>query len=197
MGLVVSIARTNRATSVAELSRVGLELILERGFDAVTVDDIADAAGIGRRTFFRYFDSKNDLPWGEFDALVAAMREFFREAPAEEPMGSVLRRAVLSFNRFPPEEIGNHRQRMRLLLGTPSLVAHSSLRYASWRAAIAEFVAARRGVDAGELLPQAVGWAMLSAAMTAYEHWLVDEGSELDELLAASLDVFAAVTEGL
>ena len=50
------------ATTHGELSHVALALFLERGFDHTTVDDIAAAAGISRRTLFRYFPSKNDLP---------------------------------------------------------------------------------------------------------------------------------------
>jgi AcrR family transcriptional regulator len=50
-----------RATSRADLERLGFELFGQKGFDETTVDDIATGAGIGRRTFFRYFASKNDL----------------------------------------------------------------------------------------------------------------------------------------
>ena len=61
------------ATTHGELSHLALALFLERGFEQTTVDDIVEAAGIGRRTFFRYFRSKNDLPWGDFDQLLGAV----------------------------------------------------------------------------------------------------------------------------
>ncbi|BDZ52122.1 hypothetical protein GCM10025867_43630 [Frondihabitans sucicola] len=69
------------ATSNAQLSHLGLQLFIERGFDATTIDDIASAAGIGRRTFFRYFSSKNDLPWGDFDTMIASMRAYLFALP--------------------------------------------------------------------------------------------------------------------
>ncbi len=62
-------ARTGRrppSTSREGLSAVGIELFRERGFDETSVDEIAEAAGIARRTFFRYFPSKNAVPWGRF-----------------------------------------------------------------------------------------------------------------------------------
>ena len=57
-----------RVTSRAELEQTAFALFAERGFEQTTVDEIAAAAGIGRRTFFRYFPSKNDVPWGAFEA---------------------------------------------------------------------------------------------------------------------------------
>src|ERR1700743_778390 len=54
-------------TTHAEIERVALDLFATRGFEATTVDDIATAVGVGRRTLFRYFESKNDLAWGDFD----------------------------------------------------------------------------------------------------------------------------------
>ena len=74
------------STSVAELSHIGLALFIRNGFEATTVDDIAEAAGIGRRTFFRYFASKNDLPWGDFDRLIASMQSYLMALPADVPL---------------------------------------------------------------------------------------------------------------
>lgn len=88
------------ATSVAELSHVGLALFIRNGFDATTVDDIAEAAGIGRRTFFRYFPSKNDLAWGDFDGLVAAMHDYLLALPSDVPLRTAIRSAVIEFNRL-------------------------------------------------------------------------------------------------
>src|SRR5579875_1846480 len=63
-----------RVTSRAELEHVAFELFAAKGFEQTTVDDIAAAAGIGRRTFFRYFPSKNDVPWGMFELELERMR---------------------------------------------------------------------------------------------------------------------------
>lgn len=171
------------STSPAELSHIALELFVERGFEETTVGDIAAAAGISRRTFFRYFSSKNDLPWGDFDSLLAAMREFLNDLPETVPLVEALHAAVTRFNRFPTAEVPYHRRRMRLLLTVPSLVAHSTLRYAAWRQVVAEFVGRRLGVPASSLEPQAMAWALLGVSLSAYEQWLADENSDLIELL--------------
>ncbi|MBD0324248.1 MAG: TetR family transcriptional regulator, partial [Aldersonia sp.] len=52
------------ATTKDRISAVGIELFTEQGFDETSIEQIAEAAGIARRTFFRYFPSKNALPWG-------------------------------------------------------------------------------------------------------------------------------------
>jgi len=193
MGGVTAQSSGNRATSVGHLSHVGLQLFFERGFDETTVDDIAAAAGIGRRTFFRYFGSKNDLPWGDFGALVSAMRDYLDAQDESRPPLEVLREATLAFNRFPPEEVGYHRQRMQLLLNVPSLVAHSTLRYAAWRGVVAEYAARRMGLPVDHLRPQVIGWMFLSAALASYERWLADETSDLPELIESALDELGAV----
>lgn len=171
---VTTPARIGRApaTTRGELSTIALELFLERGFDETTVDDIAAAAGIGRRTLFRYFPSKNDLPWGDFDSLLAMMRAHLTDLRHDVPIMEALRTAIIEFNRFPPDQIALHRERMRLLLEVPALVAHSSLRYQEWRTAVAEYVARRIGGDVGDLEPQAIAWACLGLCLAAYQEWL-------------------------
>ncbi len=77
---------------------------------------------------------------------------------------------------------------MQLLLSVPTLMAHSNLRYESWRQAIAEFVGRRLGVAADSRLPTVTGWAFLALSLAAYEQWLQDERAELVALIDASLD---------
>ena len=190
-------ARTARigrqlSTSRGELSHLALQLFLERGFEGTTVNDIAAAAGIGRRTVFRYFASKNDLPWGDFDALLERMREFLRALPAETPLLQALGAAIIDFNRVPDEEIPYHRKRMELLLNVPALAAHSTLRYESWRQVIAEYAAERLGVAADGLEPQALGWILLGVSLSAYEQWLLHEDADLLELIARALGMLDA-----
>ena len=182
---VTTSPRIGRApvTTHGELSTIALGLFLERGYDETTVDDIAAAAGIGRRTLFRYFPSKNDLPWGDFDALLTMMRGHLTDLRPDVPVMEALRVAIIEFNRFPPEQIALHRERMHLLLEVPALVAHSSLRYRDWRTAVAEYVARRIGADVNDLEPQAVAWACLGLCLSAYQEWLHHDSEDLLTLI--------------
>jgi mycofactocin system transcriptional regulator len=172
-----------RSTSRAELERVALDLFATKGFDETTVEDIAAAAGIGRRTFFRYHGSKNDVVWGDFDAELDRLRRWFDDCPPERPLMEAVHDAVLTFNRLDDAEVPWHRRRMRLILRTPALQAHSTLMYARWRAVIADFVARRVGVRADDMLPQLIAYSALGAAVAAYDQWLRREDADLDDLL--------------
>jgi mycofactocin system transcriptional regulator len=171
------------STTHAEISHTALLLFMDRGFDQTTVDDIAREAGIGRRTFFRYFPSKNDLPWGQFDILLDRMRAHLASLPDEMPLMDQLRESILEFNRVPETEWAYHRRRMDLLLHVPTLLAHSTLRYASWRQVVAEHVARRLELPEDDLIPQTMAWTCLGVCLAAYEQWLGDEDSTLLDLL--------------
>jgi mycofactocin system transcriptional regulator len=176
------------STTRAALSHIALQLFIERGFEQTTVDDVAVAAGIGRRTLFRYFPSKNDLPWGDFDAELTRMRAFLAATPASVSLVDALTAAVVEFNRFPPEEIPYHRERMNLLMNVPALLAHSTLRYAEWRGVVTDFAAGRLGVAVGAIEPTAIGWVFLGASLASYEQWLREDDSDLVELLECSFE---------
>lgn len=170
-------------TTHAEISHTALRLFMDRGFDQTTIDDIARETGIGRRTFFRYFPSKNDLPWGEFDQLLDRMRSHLAEMPDELPLMEQLRRSVIEFNRVPEEEWQYHRRRMDLLLHVPTLLAHSTLRYASWRQVVAEHVGRRLDLPEDDLICQTMAWTCLGVCLAAYEQWLRDDDGDLIDLL--------------
>jgi mycofactocin system transcriptional regulator len=159
-------------TTRRELERVAVALFAERGFDQTTVEDIARAGGIGRRTFFRYFESKNDVIWGEFDVQLARMGEAFAALPDDVPLMDGIVRVVVAVNRYDPDDVGDLRRRMTLIASTPALQAHSTLRYDAWRGAVAEFVARRIGQHAGDLVPATIAGATLGVATATYTYWL-------------------------
>jgi mycofactocin system transcriptional regulator len=182
------VARGRRpSTTRAQIARVALGLFERNGFDETTVEDIAAAAGISRRTLFRYFDSKRDIVWGEFAVELVRLREHLHEAPADEPLMDVLRRAVVSTNRFGAGELDELRIRVNLISTVPTLVAHSALRYAEWRQVVAEFAAERRGEGPDDLGPQTLAHAALGAAMAAFARWahhdVEDLTAEVDRAL--------------
>ncbi|WP_332880737.1 mycofactocin system transcriptional regulator [Streptomyces sp. NBC_00564] len=175
------------ATSRAELERHAFALFARKGFARTTVDDIAAAAGISRRTFFRYHASKKDLVWGDFDDHLEGLRDQLAGGPEAVPTMDAVCAAVVSFNRFDPREEPGHRRRMQLILRVPELQADATLRYAAWRSVVAEFVATRTGRPAEALLPRLVGHVVLGAALAAYEEWLDHEGADLSALLETAL----------
>lgn len=175
------------ATSHAQIEDAAFRLFAERGFESVTMADIAAEVGVGRRTLFRYFESKNDIPWGQFDRTLDGFREILAETPDDLPLADAVQRAVLRFNEYPAESTPPHRERMRLILETPTLQAHSVLRYTEWRTVIAEYVAARRGEQPTDPLPETVSQVCLALALSAYVLWLRDPGPSLDERLTAAM----------
>jgi mycofactocin system transcriptional regulator len=186
-------------TSREELEETAFALFAARGFEATTVDEIAAAAGIGRRTFFRYFPSKNDIPWGAFERELERMRARLRAVPADVPVMDAIREALVDFNRVDPTVVPLHRRRMELILRVPALFAHSTLRFTAWREVVAEFVAARTGQRSGQLAPQAIAHAVLGVSVAAYERWLDDQAAELGVLLDSAMrqlaDAFAGRLE--
>jgi mycofactocin system transcriptional regulator len=170
-------------TSRGELEQIALDLFIRNGFVETTLDDIAAAAGIARRTFFGYFSSKNDVVWGDFDALLRGMEDWLAEGGDDVPLLDALTDAVVRFNALAPEAVPAHRQRMALILHVPALQAHSTLRYADWRGVVARFAARRLDQYLDAPLPQLIGHLALGSAVAAYEQWLADETSDLAVLL--------------
>jgi mycofactocin system transcriptional regulator len=182
-----------RTTSRDEVQRVALALFAERGFEETTLDEVAAAVGVSRRTLFRYYPSKNDIVWGEFSEQLEGLRAHLADAEADEPLMEVVRRAVVAFNDYGDQD--ELRIRMRLITSVPALQGHSMLRYRDWCDVVAEFVAARLGGRVDDQLPQVIANAALGTAMATYRHWIThrdaDLLAELDEafrLLAAGFD---------
>jgi mycofactocin system transcriptional regulator len=181
-----------RSTTPQHITDVALRLFADSGFAEVSVDDVAQAAGIARRTVFRYYASKNAIPWGDFDAHLQHLRELLEHVDPSMALGEALRAALLSFNTFDESETIRHRQRMRVILQTAELQAYSMTMYAGWREVIAEFVARRSGIRTTDLVPQTVAWMLLGVALSAYEHWLEDETVSLPQALGDAFDVVRA-----
>lgn len=86
------------------ISEVAQELFMSQGFEATTVDQIAAAAGMSRRTFFRYFESKEDVLTGRYELVADDLAETLSQSPVDEPMWDSLRRcfdSLLDYYRDP------------------------------------------------------------------------------------------------
>ena len=175
------------ATDHVAIERAAFALFQKQGFDNTTMEQIADAVGVGRRTLFRYFPSKNDIPWGQFDENLRLFRERFDAVPADAPLAASVHRCVVLFNDFDEGALEQHRFRMRLILMTPALQAHSALKYEAWRRVISEYVAKRLSLADEDPLPRLVGHVSLAMSVAAYEQWLSKPTSSLTYILEQSL----------
>ena len=175
------------AISHAEIEQAAFRLFAELGFEATTLDAIAAVVGVGRRTLFRYYSSKNDIPWGQFDRTLDGFRQILAGMPTDIPLHEAVHRGVLAFNEFPEDAQPPHRDRMRLILQTPALQAYSVLRYGEWRAVIADYVADRLGLSPDDLMPRMVGHVSLALALSSYEQWLASPGASLRSMLRAAM----------
>lgn len=175
------------ATTHGEIEQAAFALFGRQGFERTTVAQIAAEVGISARTLFAYYPSKADIPWGQFALTLARFEALLDDSPDDLPLSETVHRAVVEFNRFDPDSDPPHRDRMRLILETPALQAHSVLRYREWRGVIARYVAGRLELAADDYLPQIVGQVSLALALAAYNEWLRNEDADLIDLLSESM----------
>lgn len=187
--------RRKRLTA-AELETAAFRLFGERGFDSVTVDDIAAEADVSRRTFFRYFASKEDVLLADHLVQLARLREAMAARPPDEPVLTALRNALLSMTTDFEDRKEMIILRGRIMRDTPSLQARSLVHQQAWENAMQEMVAERLGVDpVADLRPGVVSATTLAAMRVAFTNWLT-AGAE-DDLIALTAEALDLLDGGL
>jgi AcrR family transcriptional regulator len=118
-----------------------MKLFLKRGFEAVTIDEIADAADISKRSFFDYFPTKEDLVLAWQDKFAMAVTDALALRPAREPPAQALEQAMCEslFATATPQSFAI----TKLILETPALAARNQLKYAALETALADALRAR------------------------------------------------------
>jgi mycofactocin system transcriptional regulator len=187
--VVVPEAREDTRTRIESAA---LDLFSAQGFEQVTIDDIADAAGISRRTFFRHVTAKADAVWGDFDAHVLRLEALLINAGGgHEAVLASICAAYVEVNDYTAADLPMLRQRMRLILTEPALQAHSQVRYAAIDRVVAAHVARRTGVHPDALVPRLVATSTRAAATTAFEVWLADGAITLAAALHQAFEELA------
>ena len=180
-------------TSARELEVISLRLFTEQGFEDTTVERIAAAAGVSKRTFFRYFDSKADVLWHAFDGEVRALRAAFAAVPAELPLMAAIRQVVVGVNRYRAEDVPELRIRMNLI-GIGARPSRPAPRSTTTRGNGLSASSPRAGSASqpGSLYPLAIGRATLAVCRSAYDRWAERADADLTVYLDQALRALAA-----
>ena len=147
---------------------------------------------MSRRTFFRYFDSKASVLWGEFDSEITVIRQALAEVPDSVPMMDAIRQAVVAANHYRAEDVPELRARMNLIASAPSLQSSAAVRYDAWERVVSQFVASRTGHPPWSLYPLTVGRSTLAACRAAYERWSARADGDLTVYVDAALAALSA-----
>jgi AcrR family transcriptional regulator len=170
-----------------------VRLFAQQGYEATTVEQIAEAAEISPSTFFRYFKTKEDVVIQDrYDDMIAAA---IRAADPSLSAGAALRHAVLnSFGQIGPEEIEQIKQRTRLTFSVPALRMRSIDNLLLSIDNLAGPMAERLGRDPGDHRVRAFVGACLGAMISALTVWTAD-GMQ-DDIMPLLDEALSVVTEG-
>ncbi|WP_328370154.1 TetR/AcrR family transcriptional regulator [Streptomyces sp. NBC_00457] len=182
-----------RAAIRFELAQVAFDLFRREGFDNVTVNDLAAAAGVSRSTFLRYFGSKEDAVLGAVDAQGEQVADALRARPADEGDWTALRRAMDTVTEVHRRDPDGALAMSQLIMRTPALGARTLEKQNGWRPAIAQALAERADPSWPSLLvPSVRAAAAVDCLNVAVEHWTASDGRlDLDALLDEAFAAFA------
>lgn len=173
-----SLHRRMRHRMRAEVASTAATLFLTNGFDETTVDQICDAAGLSRRSFFRYFKGKEDVVVSVFSMLAEEGCKAFVNRPVDEGIWTALRHSMDPFVEWSKADPSRAHALLRLIEESPTLRASYLDRVDRWRASLAAVVAAR--ADAGslsELQINVISAASMGAFVAGGRAWSESEGS--------------------
>ncbi|WP_137994880.1 TetR family transcriptional regulator [Streptomyces vilmorinianum] len=195
----MTLAERKRQLVANELTEAALQLLAVKGFDAVTIDEIVAAAGVSKRTFFRYFASKEDVVVQFLADMGTGIRAELAARPAEESPSVALRHAV-SVPLDACTDHADHAERalrvVQLILRTPALHARFLERRSQWSDDLAAELTHRLERDPDtDLYPRLAAGMALCAFDATLRRWSDSDGAEDPGRLIAR--AFAVVAPAL
>jgi len=172
------------------LRSVALRLVAERGFEHVTVDDIAEGADVSVRTLFNHFASKEDVLVGMDPDRVEDVRAALAARPDDEAPLETLQVVLSEMSRSMAAQRDDMLAGMRVLQQNPNLRARQLASFAAFEKMLADSVAERSGLDPNvDLYPTLTAAAAIAALRSATALWLAGDGTPpVGELFAAAFE---------
>ncbi|MDF2740582.1 MAG: TetR-family transcriptional regulator [Actinomycetia bacterium] len=171
-----SLRERRRLRTRRTIQAQALRLFADKGFQATTIEEIAAAAEMAPRTFFRYFPTKEEVVfWAEYPPTLAG---FVAARPDDEPALEALHHGITDGLAAWDQDGERERmlERLRLAFRTPALHPRMRQQQAHWAAELAETLADRLGERPDALEVRAAAAAVAAAVWVAAEEWQAQDG---------------------
>lgn len=176
--------KTRKQQVVREaLSAAALEMFLKHGFEAVTVEEIAQAAGVSRRTFFRYYQSKEEVMVEYIDRDGERLLAELAARPPDEPPLLAIRNALIAAIEYALEQPDLVRDATRLLRETSALRRALMERRNRYEERIAAVMIQRLGTTSEDNTPTLLAFLTRALNDTAFNAWYDHETDDIPGLV--------------
>ena len=177
----VGLRERKKARTRAAIRQHALRLFRQQGYDATTIEQIADAAEVSPATFFRYFPTKEDVVLqDDFDIVTLAALE---AQPAElSPIAAFRAAAAMARRQMTPEELGRFTETTQLTLAVPEIRARALDELIRTTDQIASAIAARTGRTSDDFAVRNMAGAIIGVIMTATMPWHAESTTDIDAM---------------
>lgn len=191
----VGLRERKKLQTRAAIVEAALELFERKGFDATTVEDIAAAADVSPRTFFRYFESKQDVVMAKTNEKGDHLGALLTARPPEEAPLEALRGTIVGvISEMVAADDGSLRE-MRVMMGTPELRAMALDHFHEHQDELAAALAGRMGLPPDAFTPRLLAGVVSTALWALVDRW-VTEGAEPDRMVPMIDEVFDMLASG-
>ena len=183
-----------------DLVDAATKLFGAHGFDETTTEDIAEAADVSQRTFFRHFPSKEAVLYGDMDELLVRFREILDARPNGEPLVTSVRESILALADDYDDQRKLRLLQARLASSYPSVSVYSrAVVQHEWETALAESLGRRMNVAVlSDPRPEIIAAAAMAALRHSIRRWAKGGGrGELPSLVAEALDSLTELTDAV
>jgi len=172
------------------LRQAAIELFAQRGFEATTIADITAAADVAPRTFFAYFQSKDDVVLDEGAESFARAQRALQQRPQGEPLLAAFRRAALEIAAGMQTQSEQERAVARIVRSSPALQARIRDRMGQWEEQLAAMIAEERDAGPDDLESHVVAAALVGVLRSVQRVAVATEMQlDLSALMAQAFDL--------
>ena len=169
-----------------QLAAVAVDLFASRGFEHVTISDIAEASEVGGRTVFRYFTDKAELVFADDELVDEELRRALRELDADVQPWAAVTIALTQLSELWGTRREEGRQRRALIAGSATLTARHLVKLQHHAGVIAEELEER---GASRESAHVIGRTAVAVFDCAVDNWLDDEQLAIEHALRQALEV--------